>query len=262
MQFISQKSFFISSLLRSITFSALVSGALLTYQQSQAVTIGFTTDEGYLSSESVLDGQPSASPQWLAHDSWLVNGSGGILDINRDYSSASLAAVYQPSQSIARDESISVSVDFKCTGLGGNLSASRYVFFSTDTAGYSGAKTIAPSAIGDNGTLDDLTDNLRLTLTMTRGSSATDWAVELSLVILDTSAVVTTTTLKGAGMSEAFYASNELYALFETLTSAQHGGPSSLTVDQFSMNIPEPKSSAMIFGGDTSRTDTSRAAIV
>ena len=284
MQFVSPKSFFVSSLLKSITFGALVSGALITCLQSQAVTMNFSIDEGYSSSESVLNGQPSASPQWLAHDSWLVNGSEGILDTNRGYSSGSLTAVYQPAGSIAQGESIRVSVDFQFAGLGGNSSASRYVFstaigtdsnpstafghnfgkvilarlenasnyviyFSTDTAGYSGAKTIAPSAIGDSGTLDDMTDNLRMTLTMTKGSSASDWTVELSLTNLDTSIVVATATLTGVSTSEAFYASHELYALFATLTSAQNGGPSSLTVDQFSTSISEPKSSAMIFGG-------------
>jgi len=272
-----------ASTIKSLLAGALVCAALLFSQQSFALTINFTTDEGYSATETTLNGEPSSSPKWHAHDSWLVNGTAGMLDTNRGYSSNNLAAIYESTRAISQGQTVSVSVDFQFAGLGGNSSTSRYVFsaalgtgsnpataftsnfgkvivarlgnasnyvmyFATDVNGYTGAKSFTPASIGDNGVLDDLTDNLRLTLSMTKGASASNWAVDLSLTNLNTETVVATSSLTDVSTSEAFY-TDDLYAMMATLSSNNNGGPSSLTVDQFSTSIPEPESSAMLFTG-------------
>ncbi len=256
----------------------------------QAATVNFSTEQGYSSTKSVLNGQPAASPLWLASASYSVTASSGsgVVVSDRGYSSSNLAAVYQAPVSASVGGSIGLSLDFQFAGVGSANSASaRYfatidlaasssltaatgatdnaklilfrnanssnyqIYFATELNGFNASSGFSLASIGDNGTVGDLTDNLRLSLTMTKGASNTAWTVTASLLNLDTSTTVATLNLTGMGTSSTFYNAASIYGGLNSGSAYSGGsgiGTSSWSATQFT-TVPEPSAVTSVLLG-------------
>jgi hypothetical protein len=272
------------SSLKPLVAGAVAFAAVLGIQNAQAVTIDFTIAEGYSPSAGLLNGQPTDSPEWLAHDAWRVNGTSGIAFANRGYASNNVTAKYQRALASSVGTAVSVSTKLQFAGIGDSADVTSTKFIYTlmlatssaaestspnfvkailarqggtdnyqfylvsDANPYAGAKFFNINAIGDDGTPGDLTANLQMTMSMTKGASATDWDIEVTLVNLDNSTTVATISLSDYATSTDFYTSNSLYGGFYAGNSAVNGGTTELNISEFSASptIPEPASSGLI----------------
>mgnify|MGYP001258656281 CR=1 FL=1 len=272
------------SSLKPLVLGAAAFAAVLGIQNAQAVTVDFTTEEGYSPSAGILNGQPTDSPQWLAHDAWRVNGTSGFAFANRGYASNNVTAKYQGALSSSEGSAVSVSTKFQFAGIGNSedVTSTKFIYtlmLATSSAAdstspnfvkailarqgetdnyqfylvsdenpYAGAKFFHISAIGDHGPVDDLTDNLQMNMSMTKGASATDWDILVTLVNLANSNTVATISLSDYATSTDFYSSDSLYGGFYVGNSVNNGGTSELNVSEFSASpvIPEPASSSLI----------------
>jgi len=241
---------------------------------AQATVINFTAAEGY------ADGNLNNNADWWAYKAsatpFTVNSTAGTVTWNP--ADANHIAVYQNTLSIA-EQSFTVAMDFTFAGLGdrtGNIflpavkfttvnngdgavglalwrpnNASNYqMYFVLSTAAQGGtgdhrtnSALFSNTSIGDNGTLDDTTDQLRLELTMNR-TAANSWEFLGSLYNLDVDPETTVSTVSGSGLvlSETYNTSN-WYPHFRTGsgTGSSPAGTTSFVVDSFSATaIPEP----------------------
>ena len=256
-------------------------------QATMIVDTSFTTAEGYtngaLNGQTVTGGSA-----WWASSATrpVVNATTGVVNRNVTFGEYGADATY--GAPIATSfTSFTSTLDFTIGGLGTSVPAANeflvYSRFGTSsnasgaiqfmlyrptslsnsytlrfslaaaaqgTLGDQGtdSSSFLNSTIGDDGTLGDVSDNLQMSFTLTRGLDATNWAAVGTLSNLTTSTLVQTLSMPIVSLSGAYDSSN-LYGGFgfgtlgASLTNALPG----MTFSSYSIEaVPEPSTWALV----------------
>jgi beta-glucanase (GH16 family) len=224
-------------------------------------SVNFTSTEGY--ANGTLHDQPGSSPAWKlvsGSNSFTVNLTSGLV-VNTTQT-ATQNAVWQTPVNSSTQPALTHGIDFDFvqsapTG-GASLIASLGYFYNatsgstnlkaffarnsgTDTyrIGFyqangtpatSLAQTVTGAAIGlASGSGDNVSDPLRFTFTLNRGSSTSQWTGTITLTNRTTGNIVATLAIPDFATSTTFYNDTSLYPLIAS-ESVQSAAISSLTI--------------------------------
>jgi hypothetical protein len=268
--------------IKNCLISSTAALMMLTASQLSATQIDFTAAEGYSA------GNLNSNANWWAFNAggiaYAVDPSAGT--VTWDPAFANQRAVYQQALSIAQ-QSFTVSMDFSFAGLGdrtGNIflpsiqfgtvsnadgaiglalwrpnNASNYqMYFVVGSSAQGGtgdhrtnSLLFSNASIGDNGTLNDQTDLLRMELTMTR-TAANTWEFLGNLYNMDVDPTTVVSTVSGGGVTlSETYNTSDWYTVMRSGSGSGStpSGTTSFVIESFGAEaIPEPRTYALIFG--------------
>lgn len=248
--------------IRLVVGMSLISGSSIL---GQAAPVEFTLDEGYLNGS--LSNQPSPTIQWKTVSGGLSfyvdsSGTGQVMVLTNQ--SSTQYAIWQTPVDFSQSASNTYSIDFSfeqsptattatlialtyfTNAISGNANVRAYFGRNAATDQYrigfyqnsgspatSSTWNLAGSSLGLNSsTGDNLSDQLRLSYSLTRGATASDWKALVTLRNLTTNAIVGTLTIPNFTSSAAFHADTSLYAALSS-EAIQTGSLSSFNITAF-----------------------------
>lgn len=248
---------------------AVAAGCLLLALSSHAQT--FTTANGY--TDGTLGGQNGWVDGYNS-PAYQVNTSTGVVNVNTSSTSTSIAAYTASKVSLGVGSTVTASVTFNFTQLTANPSAAKEFFamdltngsvkavggiyrdsgsywMSPGISGGAGQWAYKPLSFGVLGLKGDGTDNvsdvLRLSMSVTYGADELSWSATLSLYDVTTSTDLGSATTSFT-TTAAFYTSGTTgwYGRLDTPATI-NTVMDTLQVDSYSItSVPEPGSLAMI----------------
>jgi len=244
-----------------------VAAALISFSSlaTQAAPVEFTLAEGYLN--GALSNQPSPNIQWKTVSgglSFYVDSSdaGQLMVLTNQ--SATQYGVWQTPANFSQDAGNTYYIDFNfeqsptattatligltyfTNAISGNSNVRAFFGRNTATDQYrigfyqnngspatSSAWNIAGSVLGINsGSGDNLSDQLRLSYTLTRGATASEWSAKVTLKNLTTNTIVGTINIPSFTSSAAFHSDTSLYPALNSET-IQNGSLTAFNITAF-----------------------------
>jgi len=241
---------------------------LVTIAGASALDIQFSTEEGYPAETSPLNGTPKGAPVWRTspEDGFLVNGTQKF--VTTSPASASGTALLTSPIAIAMDQTVTISVDFECSGVSleddipeGGIHLPNIAIGTSNQAFYQGAlsvlfghfswangdytlqfnpgnqfSTFNAGDIGVDGP-DDPSDRLRFILRITKNAEPQGWDCEVTLLNVTTNLSVACVSAQVANLPKEFRTSRALFLNLNRGSSPAEKGPS--TVKFFAVSVKQ-----------------------